>query len=256
LIKNDILESNIRKLPAGFSMKIVAVLAVALQFINLTGKSQDVDNILWINYAITIPTTKNFSYGGDIGARGLISNQDWNQFLIRPTATYRFNQTIGVAGAVALFSTFNQDIRNLYEFRIHQDLNLKWPDLDVLSFFYRVRIEERFFFYENLPNNFNVRLRYLIGVTSQDFTFISSKRPIYFQVIYEGFKTVADESAYQIFVNQLRIHFAFGHRISSNFRYELHYIKQQSRQYADNGLETTQNIYRVRLFHRLRGREK
>jgi hypothetical protein len=245
------LEIQRRKVQAGFSMRIVTVLAVALQFFNLTGKSQDVDNVLWINYAITIPTTQNFSYGGDIGARGLISNQDWNQFLIRPTTTYRFNQTIGVAGAVALFSTFNQDIRNLYEFRIHQDLNLKWPDLDLLTFFYRVRIEERFFFYENLPNNFNVRLRYLIGLESQDFTFISSKRPIYFQVIYEGFKTLADESAYQIFINQLRIDFAFGHRISSNFRYELHYIKQQSRQFEDNGLETTQNIYRVRLFHRL-----
>ena len=200
---------------------------------------------------MTIPASTNFSYGGDIGLRGLISNQDWNQVLIRPTATYRFNQTIGVAGAVALFSTFNRDVENLYEFRIHQDVNISWPDLTVLSLFYRLRIEQRFFFYEDLPNDFNLRIRYLIGIESQDFTFLGSKRPIYFQAIWEGFKTVGDESAYQIFINSVRVHFAFGHRVSNKFRYELHYITQRSRQFSDSGLETTQNIYRIRLFHRI-----
>ncbi len=229
----------------------IPILAIAFLFFSLSGRAQDVDNQLWINYALTVPVSTNFSYGGDIGVRGLVSNQDWNQLLIRPTATYRFNQTVGVAGAVALFSTFNRDVKNLYEFRIHQDLNIRGPDLSVLSLFYRLRIEERFFFYENLPNDFNVRVRYLIGIESQDFTFLGSKRPIYFQAIWEGFKTLGDESAYQIFINSVRIHFAFGHRISNKFRYELHYITQRSRQFSDSGLETTQNIYRIRLFHRI-----
>ncbi len=227
------------------------ILVIVLLFCRLSGKSQDVDNQLWINYMLTIPANQNFSYGGDIGLRGLISNQEWNQVLIRPTATYRFNQTIGVAGAVALFSTFNRDVENLYEFRIHLDVNISWPDLTVLSLFYRLRIEQRFFFYKNLPNDFNLRIRYLIGIESQDFTFIGSKRPIYFQAIWEGFKTVGDESAYQIFINSVRVHFAFGHRVSNKFRYELHYITQRSRQFSDSGLETTQNIYRIRFFHRI-----
>jgi hypothetical protein len=248
--KNLLVIKNI-KLPSCFAMRIAAVLTVALQFVNLTGKSQEVDNQLWINYTLSIPITKKISFGGDIGARGLISNEEWNQFLIRPTASYKFNKIFNVAGAVALFSTFNRDIRNLYEFRIHQDLNVRWPDLTVISFFYRLRIEERFFFYENLPNNFNVRLRYLIGVISQDLTFLGEKRPIYFQVIFEGFKTLGEESAYQIFINQLRLDFSFGHKISSNFRYELHYIKQKSRKFSDVGLEASQNIFRIRLFHRI-----
>lgn len=229
----------------------IPILAIAFFFFSQSGRSQDVDNQLWINYTLTVPASTNFSYGGDVGVRGLVSNQDWNQILIRPTATYRFNQTIRVAGAVALFSTFNRDVKNLYEFRIHQDLNIRWPDLSVLSIFYRLRIEERFFFYENLPNDFNVRVRYLIGIESQDFTFLGSKRPIYFQAIWEGFKTLGDESAYQIFINSVRIHFAFGHRISNKFRYELHYINQRSRQFSDSGLQTTQNIFRIRLFQRI-----
>jgi len=87
-----------------------------------------------------------------------------------------------------------------------------------------------------------------------DFTFLGSKRPIYFQAIWEEFTTLGKESADEIFINQARLHFAFGHRISNRFRYELHYIGQRSRQFSDEGLRTTQHIYRIRLFHQLEGK--
>ena len=183
---------------------------------------------------------------------GFISNYEWNQVLVRPAITYRFNHLFAVAGAVAWFRTANRDSFNVNEFRVHQDFNLKWPDFGFMELFYRVRIEERFFFYkEDLDNSFNVRLRALIGIETQDFTWFGKKRPIYFQGIYEGFKTLGNESAYEVFVNQVRVHFAFGHRISKGFRYELHYIAQKSRLFSDTGLETTQNIYRIRFYHRL-----
>jgi len=217
---------------------------------NLSGRSQDVDNQLWINYALTVPVTKNLSYGGDIGFRGFISNYEWNQVLVRPAITYRFNQVFAVAGAVAWFRTVNRDNFNVNEFRIHQDFNLKWPDFGFLELFYRVRVEERLFYYEEIiPNSFNVRIRGLVGIESQDFTWFGKKRPIYFQAIYEGFKNAGKDDAYELFVNQVRLHFAFGHRLTKGFRYELHYIAQRSRLFSDIGLETTQNVYRIRLYH-------
>jgi len=189
--------------------------------------------------------------------RGFISNYEWNQVLIRPAITYRFDQVFAVAGAVAWFRTANRDSPNVNEFRIHQDFNLNWPNLGFLQLFYRIRIEERFFFYqETIDNSFNVRLRGLIGIESQDFTWFGKKRPIYFQAIYEGFKNAGADEAIELFVNQVRVHFAFGHRISAGFRYELHYIAQKSRLLSDDGLSISQNIYRVRLFHRLPGKEK
>ena len=230
----------------------IPLLMTFLLFCNLSGRSQEVDNQLWINYALTVPINKSLSYGGDIGFRGFISNYEWNRVLVRPAITYRFNQVFAVAGAVAWFRTANRDSLNVNEFRIHQDFNIKWPDFGFMEFFYRVRIEERFFFYkEDLDNSFNVRLRALIGIETQDFTWFGKKRPIYFQGIYEGFKTLGSESAYEVFVNQVRIHFAFGHRISKGFRYELHYIAQKSRLFADDGLSVSQNIYRIRFYHRL-----
>lgn len=232
---------------------ITRYLATLLLFLAISpdarAQEEDVDYQLWLNYALTVQASQKLSYGGDVGLRGFVSNKDWNQILIRPTVTYRFNYTFSAAGAIAWFGTFNDEVENVNEFRIHQDFNVKWPDFGFIEFFYRLRIEERWFFYESLPNDFNVRLRYLIGVESADINLFGPKKPIYFQLIYEGFKTVNDESAYDVFINQARFHMAVGQRISNRFRYELHYIRQASREFSDDGLNLSQNIFRIRTFY-------
>ena len=219
--------------------------------------AQGADNQLWINYAVTIPINKKWSYGGDVGLRGFISNYDWNQILIRPTVTYRINSIFSVSAAIALFSTFNKNMGNVNEFRIHQDVNARWPETAFGDFFFRVRIEQRFFFFEDnqIDNRFNVRLRGLAGYESPDFRPFQSKRPIYFQVMYEGFVT-PEGNASEVFVNQTRFDLAFGHRISDYFRYELHYIRQSSRLFAEDGLDLAQNILRIRFFHRIKGKSE
>ena len=232
----------------------IFILLIAISVVlPINGNSQDIDYQLWMNYTLTIPVNNNLSYGGDLGLRGSFSNYDWTQILVRPRITYRFNSSVGVAGALAWFGTANRDNFNVNEFRIHQDLNLKWPDLGVVHFFYRIRIEERFFYYqdENIANSFTVRFRGLFGIETQDFTWFGSKTPIYFQAIIESFRTLDDESAFELFVNNRRLNFAYGHRISNGFRYELHYINQGSRLFSDDGLKTNQNIFRIRFYHRL-----
>ena len=228
-------------------------LVILLLFIILSpvvrAQDEDVDFQFWVNYALTIQANQKLSYGGDAGFRGFISNADWNQILIRPTITYRFNYTFSAAAAIAWFSTFNVNEENINEFRIHQDFNAKWPDFGFIEFFYRLRIEQRWFFYNSLPNDFDLRLRYLAGVESADINLFGPKAPIYFQLIYEGFRTLGDESAYEIFIDQSRFHIAMGQRISKRFRYELHYIRQKSRDGSDDVLDLSQNIFRIRTFH-------
>ena len=223
-------------------------------FIRL-GNGQEVDNQLWLDYNLTVPITNNLSWGGDAGLRGLVSNSNWNQLIIRPALRYRFNQTFAVAGAAATFMTFNQDTSNVFEYRLHQELNIRWPDFGFLALFYRLRLEQRYFDLESQSSEFKVRVRYLAGIETRDFTLLGKKRPFYFQGIWEGFKTIGDD-AEELFINQVRIHAVFGHRITPLIRYELHYKWQRSRQFVENGLETTQNVFRIRVFHRLRDREE
>ena len=172
--------------------------------------------------------------------------------MIRPNVSYRINNIFGVSPAVAWFSTFNKNIGNVNEFRIHQDVTANWPDLGFVKFFYRVRVEQRFFFFEDeeIDNRFNIRLRGLIGLETADIKIGNAKRPIYFQSIFEGFTTL-EQNAEELFVNQTRFHLAFGHRLSGSVRYELHYIRQGSRVSAEDGIKLAQNIFRVRFFHRI-----
>lgn len=216
---------------------------------------QQVENQLWADYNLTVLINDKWTYGGDAGIRGLISNYDWNQLMIRPNIKYRFNYTFSTSPAIAIFSTFNKDAGNVHEFRIHQDFNAKWPDLGIVEFFCRVRLEQRFFFYENknIPNDFDLRLRGLVGMETADIKLFGSSKPIYFQFIVEGFST-NEQTAIEVFINQTRLHLAMGHRLSENLRYEIHYIRQASRLLVEDGLEASNNIFRLRFYHRLQDR--
>ena len=112
--------------------RILLAFAVGFYYSSL---AQEIDNQLWLNYSIKFKTNTKFSYGGDAGVRGVWSNYDWNQFLIRPTVNYKFNKTLSGALAVAMFSTFNKSYSNLLEFRIHQDINAEWPQTKYFSVF-------------------------------------------------------------------------------------------------------------------------
>ena len=214
--------------------------------------AQDLDNQLWINYALKVPVNDRLSWGGDAGVRGAFTNLDWHQALIRPAVNYQIKESVGVSGALAWFGTFINESISINELRFHQELNAKWPDLDVVHLFYRIRVEERFFFYQrDIPNEFRVRLRGLVGVRTEDLNWFGPKRPIYFESMFEGFKTIKDEEALEILINQARLYAAFGHRISKNFRYELHYIYQGSTLFTGEGPNSSQNIFRIRLLHNL-----
>lgn len=217
---------------------------------------QEVDNQFWLNFTLKIKTPTKFSYGGDVGVRGVGTNYDWNQILIRPSANYKFNKSFSVALAAAIFYTDNTEFSNLTEFRIHQDFNAEWLQTKWFSMYSRLRIEERFFSYpnESLPNEFRVRGRILLGVQSQDIKWFGQKRPIYFQLLFEGFQTFGSDNT-EFLINQNRFHIAFGHKIAEDWKYEIHFIKQSSRLYETSGFAVGQEILRLRLFHTIKSKK-
>jgi hypothetical protein len=218
---------------------------------------QTVDFQFWTDYNYSAPLTKKFSLAGDIGFRGFISNYDWNLIYIRPGVRHNFNKYFGLAGSLAYFSSFLKDGYNLYEFRVTVDANISWPDLKVVNFSYRARIENRTFFSEDensAKNNWRVRL--LISLNSKRFHVFSNKRSIYFQVQYEPFQTLGGQSESVLDISQTRLHAIFGHRITDKFGYDMQYIRQNTRISSTGDLQLTQNILRVRIYHRIVKRDE
>jgi len=186
----------------------------------------------------------------------LISNRHWNQILIRPTASYKFKRLGKIAAGFALFSTINQEDYNVNEFRLHQDLNVTWPNLGWGRFYYRLRFEERWFYYQELPNSFSFRSRIMAGIHSKDITVFSEKRAIYGKFSLEGFIPFDPDSANEVFINNFRTDLGIGHRILPQFRYELHYIAQLSKLFVSDGSQEVQHVFRIRMFYSFNPPEK
>jgi hypothetical protein len=240
---------SVRVMPLILRLVVFCLLCLLKGYDLRAQDDNEIDRQIWSNYAVNVPVSEKFSYGGDVGYRWDISGLEWNQLLIRPTANYRFNKRFRAAGALALFQTFNRNSSNLSEFRIHQDLNVNLVDFNIVRLFSRFRAEQRFFYYQNLPNTFNIRLRWLAGAQTRDLTFLGENHPIYLKILFEGFVTLNNEKATEFFINNTRTHFAFGHRLSRAWRYELHYIRQGSRLISTEGFKISQDVFRLRVFH-------
>ncbi len=210
----------------------------------------------WTDFTLKLHLSNKSRLGGDAGTRGLVSSKDWNLIYIRPTYHYYFNQTVHTSTGMAFFYTANKVLGNVSEFRLFQEVDLLWPNLTVVTFNNRLRFEERFFFYENQTqmNDWYARGRYELHIESQDFSLFQFLHNIYLLAALEYFLPF-NNSAAEVFINRNRLVLGFGHRISNKFRYELQYINQKSREFKDDGLKTTENILRLRLYYEKRRKD-
>ena len=223
---------------------------------NSSGQSNDkVDFQLWTDVTFSYFKTQRLSLGGDVGLRGIFSNKNWNLIYIRPTVNYTLSPYFKLSGGLGSFNTFEKELSNVYEVRLFQDAHVSWPDLGWIDFYHRFRFEERFFFYESINNDFSFRGRYLIRARTNDFRILGEKKNVYLKAMWEVFVPFG-ESATELFVNNQRIYAAFGKRVSDRFRYELFYIWQKSREYVDDGFQTSENILRLRFFYTLKQPEQ
>jgi hypothetical protein len=221
-------------------------------------QSEEVDFQTWTDFTLTYVKKNKNHIGADMGVRGVVSKNDWNQFYFRPTYQYYFNKALHVAGGMAIFATFSDVIENTNEFRLFQEVELAWPTFEYIYFNHRIRFEQRFFSYQEnssfgleLPNDFEARARYQLSLESLDIHLGKSNKPIFFTAAWELFYAL-NESAVEQFINNQRLLGGMGQRLSPNFRYEVQYIFQKSRRYSDEGLKTSEHLLRLRFFLTLR----
>lgn len=201
----------------------------------------------WSDISLIHHFSAKWSYTGDMGARGLLSDRDWNMLYLRPTIRWRLTSSFDLRGGLSVFQTWNKDITNQTELRMHQEANLKWPNLAGFVFKHMVRFEERFFFNENIENEFSARFRYRPSMETPDFKIFGIQRPFYGLISLDMFFPMGNIAA-EIYVNNYRILCGLGNRISDKLRIELHYFWQRSRLLTGDGFKTAENVLRIRFF--------
>ena len=238
---------------AGRNYSLLLIFFLSLFGIGIT-QAQEIDFQTWTDVSIRYTIKNKADIGGDFGIRGLISRNEWNQFYIRPTFRFFFNDLLKASGGVAYFATISGKYRNTYEFRLFQEATVTWPSFEIIDFKHRLRFEERFFNYEqssayttDIPADFETRARYQFSLETADIHFGDRNQPIYLIAGWEVFYAL-NENALEQIINSQRFSLGFGQRLSPRSRYQFQYILQRSREFVGEGNRTIEHLLRFRIF--------
>ncbi|HBH22059.1 MAG TPA: hypothetical protein DDY13_01415 [Cytophagales bacterium] len=213
---------------------------------SVVGQSGDYQ--IWTDFTIKYESTNRIGLGGDVGYRTEPGSGDWNTFYIRPTVYYAPNNIFKLNGGLAYFKVFQDFPQNSDEIRLFQDFHFNWPDFGWLLIRNRIRFEERFFFFPDGDDDFSARGRYRINLESRDFGLFGSARKLYLVGSWEGFLQL-NQAVEELFINNYRTYISLGLRQSAGWRYELHFMQQNSRQIVEDGFKTQEYVVRFRVFH-------
>jgi len=199
-------------------------------------------NQIWVDANLQHGINKKWSVIGDAGARYTIDHSLSVTFA-RAGMIYHVSPIIKLYGGLAYFyfntpvsETKANEIRPWQGFRV--DINL--GKSVVLSNY--TRLEERFIYSEG-SDNFYLRFRNLTGLSFIVYNNKEKSKSIYVPVSFEFFEDLNKE----MFVNRYRIYMGTGYAFSKN-KIEFHYILQNGRVNANDNIELTENIYRLRWF--------
>ena len=240
-------------------MKRFSIFIIFLLFIlSWEAKAQDETSVedayaeFWTDLTLTKKIKPKWTAGGDFGYRTSLGNSIYRLLYIRPNIKYQIRPHLSAMVGLGSFNTIGSEISNTYEFRIYQDLNISWPELKWASFFHRIRLEQRFFKYQSdeLPEDFNVRGRYQIGLKTNQFSIFGSEKDYRAIVSFEPFFPLGEEVV-EIFANSTRFTSGLAYQVSEKFRIQLDIIAQRSKVFSDQDFQSAEFIFRFRLFQGL-----
>ena len=127
-------------------MKILTSLYVLM----LTGagsvlaQSDQEDFQSWFDFWTFYIIDENWTYDGDYGTRGFLSDENWRRAYVNPAFLYQATIDIDLRGGLRLVFTREEDTSNTIEIRPWQGVRFRWPKTNFIIFSQYIRLEERF----------------------------------------------------------------------------------------------------------------
>jgi hypothetical protein len=209
------------------------------------------DHQLWTDITLIHHFNAKWRYAGDMGIRGIFTSQEWTQVYARPTFIRLVNGWLDFRGGVSIFQTWNKNSQHQQELRLHQEANIKWPNIAGYIIKHMLRFEERFFFNELSENDISARLRYRPSLETPDFRIFGKQKRLYAKAGIDLFVPLGRASP-ELFVNNFRLIAGLGYRFSEMYKMQLEYFRQRSRALSEDGFRTAQNVVRLRFYLTMR----
>jgi hypothetical protein len=201
----------------------------------------------WFDFRTFYTIDDNWTYDGDYGMRGFISDENWRRTYIHPAFVYDASTNIDLRGGMRFIFTNENDATNTFEVRPWQGVRFIWPKTNFIILSQYVRLEERFSWgTEDGSFSFVFRLRYRIMAKTPNLRLVSINQTFYFLASLELFANLG-EAIQETFVDRSRITFGMGYFITQAWRVELHYILQGSNLGTKEGYTVDVKILRLRL---------
>lgn len=214
---------------------------------NVTAQDNQSDFQSWFDFRTFYTIDDNWTYDGDYGLRGFVSNEDWRRTYIHPSFAYDASTYIDLRGGMRFIYTEEKDATNTFEVRPWQGGRFIWPKTNWIILSHYVRLEERFTWgTEDGSFDFVFRLRYRIMAKTPNLRLVSIDQTFYFLTSLELFANIG-EAIEESFVNRSRATFGMGYFITQAWRVELHYILQGSNLWIKDGYTVDVKILRLRL---------
>ena len=214
---------------------------------NVNAQDNQKDEQTWFDFRTYYTIDEKWTYDGDYGLRGFISNEDWRRAYIHPAFVYDASLNIDLRGGMRFIFTREKDATNTFEIRPWQGVRFLWPRTNFIIFSQYIRLEERLTWgAEDASFDFVARARYRIMAKTPNLRLVTIDQTFYFLVSLEIFGNIG-EAIEETFVDRTRLTFGMGYFITQSWRAELHYILQGSNFAAVNGVNIDVRILRLRI---------
>jgi hypothetical protein len=211
------------------------------------GRENETDFQTWMDFRTIYDFNEEFTYDGNYGIRGLISDEEWRRYYIHPSLIYYYKINLRLRGGIRFIFTEEYTTVNTFEIRPWQGISLNWPQTSYFTINNYIRMEQRFTTYSNdTKSDFVLRFRYRIQAKTPTITITAINQSIYFLANYEIFLNIGEAVA-EKYVTRRRISLAMGFYFSNSWWLEFVYALQGSRRDSEDGFNSREHVLRFRL---------
>lgn len=137
-------------------------------------------------------STKDYSIQGNIGIQKVYQKLNWLKYYVKPSISYRLDNSWGLHGGLGLYYTEFKKIDNNFEIRPFQGISHYRTLSDKWKFSTYFRVEERF--QNNNENSIRLRLRFRSDYKLNPLSIDNSWHKVTFGI--EGFKSFYNDDQY------------------------------------------------------------
>ncbi|MEJ1237337.1 DUF2490 domain-containing protein [Chryseolinea sp. T2] len=206
---------------------------------------------IWAEYMLNLPFANSWNIEFASTYSTVLEQPKWRSLDVQITPEYSVSNHIDLMGAVFAGRTFQEatvttsEIREMLGARIHFTPNKRVLTRFLIRFEQRNQLERETHTWQHSTRT-RLRAETLTPINKRS---MQAGDKLWYAIVDGEFFIVMDQDVQERFANRFRLRTGIGYRLNYSVRFELMYTLQMSRNTLDNGYETTDNIFRIRVKH-------